>query len=531
MARAEEPPSSAGRLRRRVVARVSLFAFLRRFAIACLLVSIITATGVFAGNRFARDTFAGSKKVNVPNLVRARPGKQENYLLIGSDTRQLGDDAFGSPKETAGQRSDVMMVLHVDPANRTGRLVSFPRDLVVEVPGTNGAKSLLTDVFNRQPGNGPGLVIQTMEENFPPLKINHYIEVNFEGFEAIVNAVGKIPLYFPTPAHDPFSGLNVDHGGCVKADGAMALAYARSRHYYVPHNTQDPAPWQWDYPNQRGGAGWDATGSDLDRIPRQQYFLRTISQAALDKTAANPTKLFALLNAVKDNFTSDDQLKFGEMQDLIRTFKGLDPRRVQMETLPVTGATGSWAGHVVATDAAGSLVNSLMQFGDPSPPVPNPLPNSQVRVRVVNGSGLPGAGQAVYDKMHAAGFRLTGPVVDASDRTNYRKTQIRYAPDKYQQAYTVVLATGTLNLAAAISPANTLDADVLLVVGRDYTKLNADFSKPIATTTTSNGGARSPASSTSSSTTTSTTIPRTVDTRFIPRDPKTGAEIVGCPKK
>jgi LCP family protein required for cell wall assembly len=512
-----------------VVSPVSSLAFLRRFAIACLAVTLVTATGVWAGNRFARESFAATKQVELPNLVPARPGKPANYLLIGSDTRQAGNEEFG---EVEGQRSDVMMVLHVDPAKRTGRLVSFPRDLVVNIPGRG--QTLINEAYG---AGGPSLVIETLESNFPPLKINHYIEVDFKGFEAIVNAIGKVPLYFPTPAHDPYSGLNIDEPGCVKADGATALAYARSRHYYVPEDPENPVPWQWNYSPDlpedadRGGDGWYATGSDLDRIPRQQYFLRTISQAALDKTAANPTKLWALLDAVKDNFTRDTKLKYSEMQDLIRTFKGLDPRRVKMETLPVAQGTGEFRNNVIATDAANAVIASLMLFGDPSPPIPERLPANEVRVRVVNGSGIPEAGQEVYDKMLAAGFALTGPVEEA-DRSNYGRTQIRYAPGKYQQGYTVIVSIGSLNVVPAYSRANTLDADVLLVVGRDYKKLSADSAEPPPTTTTApKARPFSTTSSTSTTTTTPTTVPTTVDTRFIPRDPATGAEIVGCPEQ
>jgi LCP family protein required for cell wall assembly len=521
---------ATGRLQRRVVSPVSSLAFLRRFAIACLAVTLVTATGVVAGNKFARDSFAASKKIELPNLVRPRPGKPANYVLIGSDTRQAGNEAFG---EVDGQRSDVIMVLHVDPAERTGRLVSFPRDLVVNIPGHG--EQLLNAAYELGGANGPALVIETLESNFPPLKINHYIEVDFKGFESIVNAIGKIPLYFPTPAHDPYSGLNIDAAGCVKADGATALAYARSRHYYVPEDPENPATWEWDYtpgPEDiyRGGDGWFATGSDLERIPRQQYFLRTISQAALDKTAANPTKLWALLDAVKDNFTRDSQLKFSEMQDLIRTFKGLDPHRVRMETLPIAPATGEWEGHVIPTDEANKVITGLMLFGDPSPPLPERLPANKVRVRVVNGSGIPAAGQEVYRKMQAAGFALTGPVEEA-DRNNYKATQIRYAPGMYQQGYTVIVSIGTLNVVEAYSRANTLDSDVLLVVGRDYKKLKPDFADVPTTTTPSSRRSTTSTSSTSTTTTTTTVPATTVDTRFIPRDPATGAEIVGCPKQ
>ncbi len=512
-----------------MVSSLSLFSFLRRFAIACLVVAVLAAVGVFAGEAFARKSFEDSRKIHVPNLVRARPGEPANYLLIGSDTRQLGDldPSFGSVADAPGKNSDVMMVLHVDPASRTGRLVSFPRDLLVQIPGHG--RGLLNSAYGL---GGPALVIQTLEWNFLPLKINHYIEVNFDGFRDIVNAIGKIKLYFPTPVHDPFSNLHVDKAGCVSADGAMALAYARSRHYFIPKDEQNPAPWQWNYApgipdDQRGGQGWvEDPRADLDRIPRQQYFLRTISQAAIDKTAANPTKLIGLLNAVKDSFTRDTTLTFGEMKALIRTFNGLDPRKVQMETLPVVGAPPPNQAHVVATDEALVVATSLMQF-DPSPPVPKPLPPNHVRVHVVNGSGIPNAAEFVRNRLAAAGFQITGPAVDA-DRSNYKETQVRYAPGKYAQGYTTLLEVGTLKIAEAISAENTLGADVLVVVGRDYAQL-----RPVNETTTTRPQSASPTTETSTTTSTSTTTTTlakpTADTRYVPVDPKTNGPLVGCP--
>ena len=70
------------------------------------------------------------------------PPEGANFLLIGSDSRegvdtQLEEDAFGDPEsaEAAGQRSDTMMVVHVEPDAKKSFVVSFPRDLLVEVPG------------------------------------------------------------------------------------------------------------------------------------------------------------------------------------------------------------------------------------------------------------------------------------------------------------------------------------------------------------------------------------------------------------
>ena len=509
----------------------SPFPFLRRFAIACVVVAALTAVGVMAGDAFARKKFEESRKITVPHLVPADPGQPANYLLIGSDELPANDaadvNAFGSPQERAGKRSDVMMVLHVDPQNRSGLLVSFPRDLVVNIPGHG------TDILNSAYGysdGGPGLVVETLESQFPGLKINHYIEVNFKGFQDIVNAIGKVKLYFPTAANDEFTGLHIDQAGCVGVDGAGALAYARSRHYNIPVNQQNPAPWR-PTGESKQSSGWIEDGrADLDRIPRQQYFLRSISQAAIDKTASNPTKLWGLFDAVKNNFTHDNTLKYSELKALIRTFNGLNPARVDMQTLPVA-ASPTRAGKLVATDAANALIGQLSVLRQ-APELPKALPHDQVTVRVVNGSGINGAAQRVFDQFVAAGFHMLGEPEDA-DRDDYSRTQVRYAPGEYQQAYTTAPTVGTLNMVEAISKKNTLDADVLIIVGRDLNKLHPTSPTSTSASATDLTNPTQPTTTTASTvphSTTSTTAPRTVDTRFVPVDPKTGGPLVGCPK-
>ncbi len=80
-------------------------------------------------------------------------------MIIGSDTRSFvdtKDDAehFGSKAKQTGQRSDTMMVVHIDPGKHTGMLVSFPRDLWVDIPGHGTAKINAAFAFG-----GPQLTI------------------------------------------------------------------------------------------------------------------------------------------------------------------------------------------------------------------------------------------------------------------------------------------------------------------------------------------------------------------------------------
>ncbi len=518
-------------LQRRVPSPSTLFSFLRRFAIAFVVVVVLTAGVLVSADAYGKRKFAESHVVHIPPgiLAPAKSGQPANYLLIGSDIRPADEtpqeaQAYGTGKDVGPQHSDVMMVLHIDPAARTGMLVSFPRDLMVEIPGHG--RNLLNSAFAF---GGAPLVIQTLQQDFKPMQINHYLEVDFRGFKKIVDTIGHVHIWFPTPAHDPYTGLDVNQAGCVSLDGDQALAYARSRHYYVPQNLQNPAPWQWNYKTSSGGNGWFATGSDIDRIPRQQYFLRTVSQAAIDKSGSDPFAIRSLLGAVFASLGHDPYLKQSELNLLALTFRGLNPAKVEMSTLPNMPDPSNPNRVVVKYPDYVFVTNQLANFTPPKKAVVKPLAADKVNLRVVNGSGVKYAGSSALDAFVAAGFISAGPAEDA-DRSDYQ-TQVRYAPGKFAEGYTVAVAVGTLNLVEAASAKNTLGGDVLLIVGRDYATLKHRFdlvphpaNLPEATTTTT-------VSAPTSSTTTTTVAHHTVDTRFVPVDPKTGGALVGCPSK
>ena len=150
-----------------------------------------------------------------------------------------------------------MMVVHIDPGKRTGVLVSFPRDLWVPIPGHGTNKINAAFAFG-----GPQLAIETIKQDFD-IPISHYLEVDFAGFRDIVNAIGSVPIYFPTPARDHNTGLIIPHApDATTSTATQALAYVRSRYYEYTQNGQ----WQYD------------PTSDLGRIERQQYFIRSLSR-------------------------------------------------------------------------------------------------------------------------------------------------------------------------------------------------------------------------------------------------------------
>jgi len=115
-----------------------------RFVISLALASAFVVAGVAVVNRGINDRVKSIQRVAGLKVAPAPPGGA-NYLIIGSDTRAFATDpgdqeAFGSPNDpnSSGQRSDTLMVAHVEPGSQQTFVVSFPRDLMVDVPGESG---------------------------------------------------------------------------------------------------------------------------------------------------------------------------------------------------------------------------------------------------------------------------------------------------------------------------------------------------------------------------------------------------------
>ena len=477
-------------------------AFVRRFGLACVAVTVVSA-GVFAvGDQAGKREFAKRSVVRIAGGVLANdvPAQPANFLMIGHD---------------ADGNSDTMMVVHVDPAEPNPVLVSFPRDLMVNIPGYG--RRQLNATFGL---GGPALLILTLKADFG-IPIQHFLQVDFNSFPQIVSAIGHVNVWFPTPVHDPYIGLNIDQSSCVALDGAMALAYVRSRHYYVPDNLTNPATWVWDYPAQRGGQGWSASGSDIDRIPRQQYFLRTVAQTAISRTNDDPLKIIGLVDALMTHLKTDQNLTLDELKALVRTFRRLKPADVNMTTLPWEPDPTNPNRVVVKEPDATPVIDQLANFTPPAPVLPKLVDPHTVTVRVVNGTGTPGLAAQVLSTLTTTGFRSAGPAADA-DRSTYTQTEVRYAAGKAAQGATVLFATDAKVIGQATTATGTLGADVLVVVGSDWNTLQHHLTN-LPGTHASTGTA---VTTTRQSPTTTTAG---IDTRYLPVNPKTGGVLVGCP--
>ena len=292
--------------------------FASRFVIA-LGVAAVFMVGAIVTVNYVIDTKLDSvARVNVATAEGSAKGG--NFLIIGSDTRAFvatdaDQKAFGG--DEGGQRSDTMMVVHVEPDAKRTLVVSFPRDLWVDIPGVGMSK--INAAFN----SGPDTVIATLKKNFG-IDINHFVEVDFQSFRGIVDAIGSVPVYLPYPARDEKTGLYVPIPGCVSLNGKAALAYARSRgmqYYSLPK------------------ARWFKADAvpDIDRIKRQQEFLRRLVGVAVAQSLNDPITANDVAGEVLKNLTIDDGLSKDDIFALIDAFRSVNPddsSALEFETLP-----------------------------------------------------------------------------------------------------------------------------------------------------------------------------------------------------
>jgi LCP family protein required for cell wall assembly len=237
----------------------------------------------------------------------------KNFLVTGADNNSCLDPdspyapAFGD-RSNLGERSDTIMMWRVNPSTSQVAVLSFPRDLFVDIAGTS-RKGRINEAYER---DNPQKLIDTIYQNFG-INTDHFVQVDFCAFRTLVNAVGGVAVPFATPVRDPNTGLNVPEAGCFTFDGDHALAYARSR--------------KLQYLDPSGEWRQDPT-SDLGRISRQQDFLRRTVSSLLSKGAYNPDVAGGLIETLSEYIVADPSLTPRKMLEFAGVLSGVDPAAI-----------------------------------------------------------------------------------------------------------------------------------------------------------------------------------------------------------
>jgi LCP family protein required for cell wall assembly len=418
--------------------------------VAALVVALI-------GFAYVAARLGSIHRVAVAGIVPVGPGSPQTILLTGSDSR-AGESAaqaqhFGSATQVAGQRSDVIVLIHLYPSTGKASMLSIPRDTFLPIAGTSSSNRINV-AFN----SGPGPLVATIEQDLG-ITINHYAQEDFSGLQGVTDAVGGVCMTFPYPVRDGSptgqgneSGLNVPVAGRRTLNGAAALSLVRSRYYqYFANGT------------------WHAEGNgDIGRIQRQHSFMRALASKAIHSSLTNPFTANAVLSRAVKDVTIDNSYTDTGLIRMALNLRGLHPSGIPSWTLPYRAVSGYGSyGDVLLPDqsADAAVIAAWKSYGAPgsSHPAPTVSP-SQVTVRVLNGSGVSGQAARTATSLRTAGFSVAGYGTAPSPRKG--ASLIAYGPGQKGAAQALAaFVGGPVSIAADQAAGST----VVLTTGSQFT--------------------------------------------------------------
>jgi LCP family protein required for cell wall assembly len=382
---------------------------------ALLLVSSVLSAVVLlaAASAWAVTSYVNDSLTRINAGTGGTPSSGPlNILVVGLDERtgltrqqQLLLHVGANSGETD---TDTMMLVHVAGDHRAVEVVSLPRDSWVSIPGHG-----MNKINSALAAGGPQLMVSTVEQ-LTGLVINDYVEVDFEAFVKVIDALGGVNICLPYAVDDPDSGLDIS-AGLHHVNGITALEYARDRHSFPT--------------------------SDLARIQDQQQLLATaLTEGIGSGTLTNPARLTSFLSAVRGAVKVDQGFNVVSLADELR---GISPSDVTFTTVPLSNAdytTPTGESAVLWNNAAATALFTGLKNDKTSAAAPNgssgshPAPaqpakpalsRGQVSVDVYNGTLIGGLSAQTGSQLTALGFQVHLSGVDWTSQ-DIARTVIRY---------------------------------------------------------------------------------------------------------
>jgi LCP family protein required for cell wall assembly len=484
--------------------------------VVVLLVGAVAGYAWYLNSEVHRITVKGL----APSVVTGKDAGTENILMVGSTSRcalTKQTASYGLCTEgVTGVNSDVIMILHLNPAVPSVSILSIPRDLFIPNARADGANKVDAAL-----AEGPTQLVAAVEEDFG-IPIQHYVELNFDTFAAVVTALGGITMEFPEPVFDAYSGLNVPTPGCHHLDGVQALQVVRARHLqYKSPTVTATTPHTWPQESE----------SDLARIRRDHEFLRVLATEVSSRGLSDPLTDERLISAVAPQLTVDSGLSASQMADLLLTFHSVSIGSSPQLTLPVSvshfgsytyeGGTYGDVEFPPEPEEQETIDQFLGVTGDTDTMAGGHLPSpGTVTVSVENGSGVYGQGSETATSLGHLGFRIVGdgtttPVGQEAETT------VTYSSRSPGTVAAAELVARSLSGQVVMAYGQTTDgAEVTVTTG---TSFSVDATAPAATTTTTTTTGAVPSSahtktngSTATTTAPSTTVPTGASSSAVP---------------
>ncbi|WP_130648234.1 LCP family protein [Egicoccus halophilus] len=265
-------------------------------------------------------------------------------LVLGSDSREVL-----TPEERVelgtgnawGERTEVISLVRLAPEDEEIRMLSVPRDTLLErCDGTSGRINAAYTIGELDGRGGSTCVVETLSA-WLDVRIDHVVKVDFRGFVDIVDALGGVSMYLEEPLQDDNANLDL-RAGCVRLDGADALAFVRARHI----------------------------DDDFGRMGRQQRFVTELrNELAAVGVFDDPARTYRVAEAVARSLELDDTLTLNRIQQLAREHRTTLQGGLEGQVVPGDIEVISEAAYVVVDEQrAHELVQWLLTGVDPAEP-------------------------------------------------------------------------------------------------------------------------------------------------------------------
>lgn len=390
--------------------------------------SLALLTPLWSNRNTLQQNSRSFLKTRLPINTQYQLSRSVNILVMGIDPLPGVKDT--SPENFTGS-SDTILLLQLNPNDKTVRVLSIPKDSQVVIPEVGLAKISLANL------GGTSLAARVVSRTLNNVPIDRYIRITTNALRELVDQLGGVEVFVPQKMsyRDVTQQLEIElDSGWQTLNGEQALQFARFR---------------------------DSSIGEITRVQRQQSLLK-----ALRDRLTNPTVLPRLpqLSHIMQNYV-DTNLSLEETLALVNFCVGLDQENLQMVLLPGTLSAFSQDPSSYWLDSSGQ--NRIMGefFGVRQPGVTlKPQLLNTLKVAVQNASGQPNLSQRVVELLKNEGFNNVYPVSDWPDLQ--RQTQIIAQQGNLDAATNLkqILNLGKIEA----SSTGDLESNLTIRVGQDW---------------------------------------------------------------
>ena len=391
-----------------------------------------------------------------------------NILVFGSDSRagldrhmqvvlRTGNDTQG------GNNTDTIMILHISPGRHLVTAMSIPRDTMVPYyqcapgpgyPGQQADSSAYERINALLAAGGPGCLWKTVEQQ-TGIHIDHFIEIGLAGFVNVINDLGGVNVCVPFNVSDQVSGLDLTAGE-DHINGVQALAFWRTREAI-------------------------GDGSDLERIQRDQFMSAQVVKGVLSSgLLSDPLRLLSVVTDAAAAMTTDSGMSVSDLVGIAESLRHLSSKNVQFITAPNQAWPPSPGRVQFAQPQAGEVFSAIAH--DVTVPkvkvTPSASPSSggaqvlttspsNVKVKILNGSGAVGIASQAASALTSRGFDVTGTGNAASFA--YTKSVIEYGSTADMAAVNTLKQE--LTNVTTLQDSTLTPGTVELILGSDFAGL------------------------------------------------------------